>query len=65
MVMTRKGKKKCHLVMQSIGVMAIDNLPCELPRDASESFGRDLLNNVIPRLLLDDEEESDWSCHPN
>jgi saccharopine dehydrogenase (NAD+, L-lysine-forming) len=42
---------------QSIGVMAIDNLPCELPRDASASFGRDLLNNVIPRLLLDDEED--------
>jgi hypothetical protein len=38
----------------SIGVMAIDNLPCELPRDASAAFGQDFLNKVIPALLGDD-----------
>lgn len=38
----------------SIGVMAVDNLPCELPRDASEGFGRELLLNVIPCLLGED-----------
>jgi saccharopine dehydrogenase (NAD+, L-lysine forming) len=38
----------------NISVMAIDNLPCELPRDASESFGRELVNNVLPHLLGDD-----------
>ncbi len=27
----------------SITVMAVDNLPCELPRDASEAFGNDLI----------------------
>lgn len=40
----------------SITVMAVDNLPCELPRDASSSFGRDLLDNVLPHLLGKDEE---------
>ncbi len=34
----------------SITVMAVDNLPCELPRDSSKSFGRDLLNHVLPHL---------------
>lgn len=40
----------------NITVMAIDNLPCELPRDASESFGNELVHNVLPHLLGDDEE---------
>ena len=39
----------------SITVMAVDNLPCELPRDASTAFGRDLLDLVIPELLGGDE----------
>jgi alanine dehydrogenase len=35
----------------AVDVMAIDNLPSELPRDASEFFGRQLLENVLPELL--------------
>jgi alanine dehydrogenase len=35
----------------SIGVMAVDNLPCELPRDASEDFGNELIDAVLPELL--------------
>jgi saccharopine dehydrogenase (NAD+, L-lysine forming) len=35
----------------NITVMAVDNLPCELPRDASTDFGRELLDNVMPHLL--------------
>lgn len=34
----------------SISVMAIDNLPCELPREASEAFGQQLTEWVIPEL---------------
>ena len=34
-----------------IAVMAVDNLPCELPKDSSEDFGLVLLDNVIPLLL--------------
>lgn len=35
----------------SVTVMAVDNLPGELPRDASEDFGNALIKNVIPALL--------------
>lgn len=41
----------------NITVMAVDNLPCELPRDASESFGKELIENVLPHLLGNDEKE--------
>lgn len=35
----------------SISVMAIDNLPCELPRESSIEFGKQLEQWVIPALL--------------
>jgi len=35
----------------SITVMAVDNLPGELPRDSSSSFGDALVEYVIPELL--------------
>lgn len=35
----------------SISMMAIDNLPCELPREATQDFGRQLSEWVIPALL--------------
>lgn len=41
---------------QNIVVMAVDNLPCELPKEASEDFGMQLINNVIPHLLNGDPE---------
>jgi hypothetical protein len=40
----------------AIGVMAIDNLPCELPRDASEYFGNELIKHIIPALMGDDPD---------
>jgi hypothetical protein len=40
----------------TIGVMAVDNLPCELPRDASQSFGQSFLRHVLPALIGDDED---------
>ncbi|MCX6292582.1 MAG: NAD(P)-dependent oxidoreductase [Bacteroidetes bacterium] len=39
-----------------ITVMAIDNLPCELPRDASDGFGKHLFERVLPSLFGDDKE---------
>lgn len=39
----------------TITVMAIDNLPCELPRDASEGFGKHLLERVMPEILEGDK----------
>ncbi len=35
----------------NITVMAVDNLPGELPRDASEDFGNKLIQEVIPYLI--------------
>ena len=35
----------------SISMMAIDNLPCELPREASREFGEQLSKHVIPELM--------------
>jgi hypothetical protein len=35
----------------SISVMAIDNLPTELPRNASEEFGNQLIEHFIPELM--------------
>lgn len=35
----------------TITVMAVDNLPCELPRDASEDFGKELIDKVLPSLI--------------
>lgn len=39
---------------EAIAVMAVDNLPCELPRDASEDFGNELIKNILPALLGED-----------
>jgi saccharopine dehydrogenase (NAD+, L-lysine forming) len=42
-----------------IDMMTIDNLPNELPRDASMSFGLALQQNVLPNLLKDKSEMID------
>lgn len=41
---------------KAIGVMAVDNLPCELPKDASEGFGEMFLEHVIPAFFNDDKD---------
>jgi hypothetical protein len=41
----------------AITVMAVDNLPCELPRDASDGFGKHLLERVLPSILGEDKED--------
>jgi alanine dehydrogenase len=40
----------------AIVVMAVDNLPCELPQDASEGFGEMFLQNVIPAFFNNDKD---------
>lgn len=40
----------------SIGVSAVDNLPGELPRDASEDFGNELIKNVFPHFFNGDPD---------
>lgn len=40
----------------AIVVMAVDNLPCELPKDASEGFGEMFLEHVIPAFYNGDKD---------
>lgn len=42
--------------LDAIGVMAVDNLPCELPKDASEGFGEMFGKHVIPAFFNGDED---------
>lgn len=40
----------------AIVVMAVDNLPCEIPKDASEGFGQQFLEHVIPAFFNGDKD---------
>ena len=40
----------------SILVMSVDNLPCELPKDASEGFGEMFMKHVIPAFFNGDKD---------
>lgn len=46
----------------AICVMAIDNLPCELPRDASEDFGNELMTKIFPLLFDSDPHGLIWKA---
>ena len=41
----------------NLTVMAVDNLPCELPRNASEDFGKEFLKHILPNLIGEDTDE--------
>ena len=45
------GKEVNPFTPGAVTVMAVDNLPGELPRDASSDFGKALTEHVIPELL--------------
>jgi alanine dehydrogenase len=40
----------------AIMVMAVDNLPCELPKDASDGFGKMFFNQVMPAFFNNDKD---------
>jgi saccharopine dehydrogenase (NAD+, L-lysine forming) len=40
-----------------VAVMAVDNLPCELPMDASQDFGNELINHIFPALFGEDPDD--------
>jgi saccharopine dehydrogenase (NAD+, L-lysine forming) len=52
----KTDKEDLPFTKDSICVMAVDNLPCELPRDSSDDFGRDLTERVIPHILGQDPD---------
>ncbi|SCX88451.1 Alanine dehydrogenase [Nonlabens sp. Hel1_33_55] len=41
---------------ESITVMAVDNLPCELPKNASEGFGEMFIERVLPAFFNNDAD---------
>lgn len=52
-----KTEKEVNFDNESaIAVMAVDNLPCELPKDASVDFGNELIKSVFPALFGEDPE---------
>lgn len=40
----------------AVVVMAVDNLPCELPKDASEGFGEMFIEHIIPAFFNNDKD---------
>ena len=49
-------KEVDHKNDKAITIMAVDNLPCELPQDASEGFGDMFLKHVIPAFFNNDTD---------
>lgn len=52
-----KEKEDLPFTKDTICIMAVDNLPCELPRDASDDFGKDLSERVLPFIFGEDPDQ--------
>ncbi|MDP2160819.1 MAG: NAD(P)-dependent oxidoreductase [Flavobacterium sp.] len=52
----QEHKEVAYTHPASIMVMAVDNLPCELPKDASEGFGEMFMKHVIPAFFNNDKD---------
>lgn len=52
----KENKEVPYTHPAAIMVMAVDNLPCELPKDASEGFGKMFTEHVIPAFFNQDKE---------
>jgi alanine dehydrogenase len=50
-----KGTETDYKEPEAIAVMAVDNLPAELPKDASDGFGEMFLEHVIPAFFDGDQ----------
>lgn len=53
----RENKEVHYDHPAAIVVMAVDNLPCELPKDASEGFGEMFLKEVVPAFFNEDQDK--------
>ena len=47
--------KEISLDDKGIAVMAVDNLPSELPCESSEEFGENIISEVLPFLINKDD----------
>lgn len=52
----REHKEVALTHPEAISVMAVDNLPCELPNDASKGFGEIFLEKIIPAFYNNDAD---------
>ena len=52
----KTGAETDFMDESAIAIMAVDNLPCELPKDASEGFGEMFLKHVIPAFFNEDKD---------
>lgn len=50
------GEEVSYTHPGSVLVMSVDNLPCELPKDASEGFGEMFMEHVIPAFFNGDKD---------
>lgn len=50
------GEETDYKNPNAIAVMAVDNLPSELPRDASVGFGQSFIKHVIPAFFNEDKD---------
>ena len=51
--------KEIELGNKGIAIMAVDNLPSELPREASEEFGNSVISEILPYLIDVDDGRID------
>ena len=47
--------KEIELGNKGVAVMAVDNLPSELPKEASEEFGSSVVSEILPYLIHKDD----------
>lgn len=51
-----ENKEVNYMHPGAIVVMSVDNLPCELPKDASEGFGKMFMLHVVPAFFNNDKD---------
>ena len=52
----KKNFSECSKSIEALAIMAIDNLPSELPRDSSEEFSDGILKEVLPYIIKKDDQ---------
>ena len=52
----KKKFSECSKSIEALAIMAVDNLPSELPRDSSEEFGDGILKEVLPYIMQKDDK---------
>ena len=51
----RQTLQETHIKENNLAIMAVDNLPSELPRDASFEFSDGIVKHVLPFLIEKDD----------